>query len=146
MIYVKCKKLTETALVPTKCSSGAAGFDLYADTQEEIEIQPGEMIPFYTGIAVEIPYGYAGFIYSRSGIATNRGLRLPHCVGVIDSDYRGNIGVPLINDSDRVQVIQKQERIAQIVFAPIADAQLYLTDGDLSWTERGAGGFGSTGR
>ena len=146
MIYVKYKKLTDTALMPTKGSSGSAGYDLYADTQEDIEIQPGEMIPFYTGIAMEIPFGYAGFIYSRSGIATNRGLRLPHCVGVIDSDYRGNIGVPLINDSDRVQVVQKQERIAQIVFAPVADAQLYRIDGDLSWTERGTGGFGSTGR
>lgn len=146
MIYVKFKKLTDTAMMPTKGSAGAAGYDLFADTLTEIAVFPGETVPFYSGIAVEIPYGYAGFVYSRSGIATKRGLRLPHCVGVIDSDYRGNVGVPLINDSNEVQMVQPHERIAQLVIMPVADVQLYETVGDLSWTERGAAGFGSTGR
>ena len=146
MIYVKYKKLTDTAMVPTKGSDGAAGFDLYADTNTDIEVQPHETIPFYTGIAFEIPIGFAGYVYSRSGIATKRNLRLPHCVGVIDSDYRGNVGVPLINDSDEVQIIAAHERIAQIVFAPVPEVNLYEETGDLMDTARGAGGFGSTGR
>ena len=145
-IYVKYKKLTENAVMPTKGSSGAAGYDLYVDTQSDIEIQPGETIPFYTGIAVEIPYGYMGLLCSRSGISTKRGLRLPHGVAIIDQDFRGNIGVPLYNDSNEVQVVCKQERVAQICFIPVADAHMYPTEGELSWTERGAGGFGSTGR
>ena len=105
MIYVKYKKLTETALTPTKGSAGAAGFDLYADTQTDIEVQPHETVPFYTGLAMEIPHGYAGFVLSRSGIATKRGLRLPHCVGLIDSDYRGEIIVALHNHSKEDHVI-----------------------------------------
>ena len=145
MIYVKYKKLTETAQIPTKGSAGAAGFDLYADTNIDIGVHPGETVPFYTGIALEIPSGYAGFVFSRSGIATNRGLRLPHCVGVIDSDYRGNVGVPMYNDSDDVQFVKSHERIAQLVIMPVPDVQLYETD-DLTSTERGTEGFGSTGR
>lgn len=146
MLYVKFKKLTETALIPTKGSAGAAGYDLYADTQTDITVYPGETVPFYTGLALEIPNGYAGFIFPRSGIATKRGLRLPNCVGVVDSDYRGNVGVPLYNDSDSPQVVERQERIAQLVIMPVPDVQLYETPGDLSWTERGKAGFGSTGR
>ena len=146
MIYVKFKKLTETALKPTKGSAGAAGFDLYADTQTDIEVQPGETVPFYTGLAMEIPHGYAGFIFPRSGIATKRGLRLPNCVGVVDCDYRGNVGIPLYNDSDQVQVVERQERIAQIVFMQVPDTLLYEVVGDLSYTQRGEAGFGSTGR
>ena len=146
MLYVKFKKLTETALMPTKGSAGAAGYDLYADTQTDITVYPGETVPFYTGLALEIPNGYAGFIFPRSGIATKRGLRLSNCVGVVDSDYRGNIGVPLYNDSDSPQVVERQERIAQLVIMPVTDVQLYETPGDLSWTERGEAGFGSTGR
>lgn len=145
MIYVRFKKLTDTAMTPTKGSAFAAGFDLYADTDREIEIQPGEVVPFYAGIAFEIPDGYFGAIYPRSGLATKYGLRLPNCVGVVDSDYRGNIGIPLRNDSDRAVTIMPHERIAQIVFQPCPDAALYETD-DLTKTDRGAGGFGSSGR
>jgi dUTP pyrophosphatase len=145
VLYVNYKKLTATAKKPTKGSSGAAGFDLYADTNQDIEIQPGETIPFYTGIAFEIPTGYAGFVYSRSGIATNRRLRLPHCVGVIDADFRGNVGVPLCNDSDTPQIVKAHERIAQIIFQQVEDAILYEKE-SLTDTERGSGGFGSTGR
>lgn len=146
MIYVNYKKLTETAMVPTRGSEWAAGFDLYADTETDIEIQPHETMPFYTGLAFEIPIGFAGYVFSRSGIATKRNLRLPHCVGVIDSDYRGNVGVPLINDSDEIQIVKAHERIAQIVFMPVPEANLYEITGELKTTARGKGGFGSTGR
>ena len=146
MVYVRFKKITKTAKTPVKGSAGAAGFDLYADTQTDIEVQPHETVPFYTGLAMEIPHGYAGFVFPRSGIATKRGLRLPHCVGVIDSDYRGNVGIPIYNDSDEVQIVKRQERVAQIVFLPVPDTILYEVTGDLSYTQRGEAGFGSTGR
>jgi dUTP pyrophosphatase len=145
MLYVNYKKLTKTAKEPKKGSAGAAGLDLYADTNQDIVVEPGETVPFYTGISLEIPAGYAGFIYSRSGIATNRRLRLPHCVGIIDSDYRGNVGVPLCNDSDTPQMVKAHERIAQIIFQKVEDAVLYEKE-SLTDTERGSGGFGSTGR
>lgn len=145
MIYVKYKKLTETAKEPVKGSADAAGFDLYADTESDIEIQPHETMPFYTGLAFEIPLGFAGYIYSRSGIATKRNLRLPHCVGVLDADFRGNVGIPLINDSDEVQVVKAHERIAQLIIMPVHEVKFYESD-TLSETERGTGGFGSTGR
>jgi dUTP pyrophosphatase len=146
MIYVKFKKLTKTAQVPTKGSAGAAGYDLYADTMRDIIVLPGETVPFYTGIAMEIPHGYAGFVQSRSGTATKKGLRIAMGTGIIDSDYRGNIGIPLHNDSDEVQIVEPHERIAQILIQPVADVQLYETPGDLSWTQRGEAGFGSTGK
>jgi dUTP pyrophosphatase len=145
MLYVNYKKLTKTAKEPKKGSAGAAGLDLYADTNQDIVVEPGETVPFYTGISLEIPAGYAGFIYSRSGIATNRRLRLPHCVGIIDSDYRGNVGVPLCNDSDTPQMVKAHERIAQIIFKKVEDAVLYEKE-SLTDTERDSGGFGSTGR
>jgi dUTP pyrophosphatase len=145
MLYVNYKKLTKTAKEPKKGSAGAAGLDLYADTNQDIVVEPGETVPFYTGISLEIPAGYAGFIYSRSGIATNRRLRLPHCVGIIDSDYRGNVGVPLCNDSDTPQMVKAHERIAQIIFQKVEDAVLYEKE-SLTDTERGSCGFGSTGR
>lgn len=145
LIYVRVKRLTETAIIPTKGSAFAAGFDLYADTDCDIEIQPGEVMPFYTGLAMEIPDGYFGAIYPRSGLATKMGLRLANCVGVIDSDYRGNIGVPLHNDSRRPVVVKAHERIAQIVIQACPDIVLKEAQ-DLSETARGANGFGSTGR
>jgi dUTP pyrophosphatase len=144
MLYVNYKKLTKTAKEPKKGSAGAAGLDLYADTNQDIVVEPGETVPFYTGISLEIPAGYAGFVYSRSGIATNRRLRLPHCVGIIDSDYRGNVGVPLCNDSDSPQVVKARERIAQIVFKSVEDVVMYEKE-NLTGTDRGSGGFGSTG-
>lgn len=145
MIYVNYKKLTETAITPSKGSDGAAGFDLYADTDIDIQIQPHDTVPFYSGIAFEIPKGYVGYIFSRSGIATKRNLRLPHCVGVIDSDYRGNVGIPLYNDSDQMQIVKAHERIAQLVVSPAPEIILYEKD-ELTMTKRGEGGFGSTGR
>lgn len=145
MIYVRFKKLTDTAMTPTKGSACAAGFDLYADTDTDIVVEPGEVVPFYTGIAVEIPDGYFGAIYPRSGLATKYGLRLPNCVGVVDSDYRGNVGVPLRNDSDKPVKVIAHERIAQIVIQPCPEVQFYEDD-ELTMTERGEGGFGSSGR
>ena len=145
MIYVRIQRLTETAKMPTKGSAFAAGFDLYADTDKDIVVYPGEVVPFYTGLAMEIPDGYFGAIYPRSGLATKYGLRLPHCVGVIDSDYRGNVGVPLRNDSESPVTVKAHERVAQIVFQKCEDVGLYEAE-ELSRTERGAGGFGSSGR
>ena len=145
MMYVKIKRLTETAILPTKGSAEAAGYDLYVDTNEDVIVFPGECKPFYTGLAMEIPQGYAGFIYSRSGTATRKGLRLPHCVAVIDSDFRGNIGIPLRNDSDTEWTIKAHERVAQIVFQRVENVDFTKVD-QLSETKRGTGGFGSTGR
>ena len=145
MIYVRFKKLTDTAITPTKGSTFAAGYDLYADTTQDIEIQPGEVMPFYTGIPMEIPDGYFGAIYPRSGLATNYGLRLPNCVGVVDSDYRGNVGVPLINDSNKPVKGMAHERVAQIIIQKCPEVAFYETD-ELTQTERGENGFGSSGR
>lgn len=145
MIYVRYKKLTDTAIAPVKGSTFAAGYDLFADTTQDIEVQPGEVIPFYTGLAMEIPDGWFGAIYPRSGLATKFGLRLPECVGVIDADYRGNIVVPLRNDSNRPVTVVAHERVAQIVFQKCPEVTLYEAD-MLTKTDRGAGGFGSTGR
>lgn len=145
MIYVKVKKLTDTAMMPTRGSLRAAGYDLYADTDKDIMIFPGEVVEFFTGLAMEIPDGYFGAVYPRSGLATKLGLRLPNCVGVIDSDYRGNIGIPLRNDSRRPVTVKAHERIAQIVVQPCPEVMLQEVQ-ELSETERGAAGFGSTGR
>jgi len=144
-MLLKIMKITGTAKVPTRGSADAAGYDLYADNEKPITIEPGEIKPITTGIAMEIPKGYFGAVYARSGLATKQGLRPPNCVGVIDSDYRGNIGVGLINDTDIPQIIQPHERVAQIVIQPCLDVEFELVD-ELSETERGTGGFGSTGK
>lgn len=144
-MLLKIMKITGTAKVPTRGSADAAGYDLYADNEKPITIEPGEIKPITTGIAMEIPKGYFGAVYARSGLATKQGLRPPNCVGVIDSDYRGNIGVGLINDTDIPQIIQPHERVAQIVIQPCLDVEFELVE-ELSKTERGTGGFGSTGK
>lgn len=145
MIYVRFKKLTGTAIEPTKGSTFAAGYDLYVDSDVDIEIQPGEVMPFYTGIAMEIPDGYFGQIHSRSGLSTNNGLVIANGVAVVDSDYRGNVGVPIRNVSDHPVVVKAHERVAQIIFQPCPSAVMYETD-ELTQTERGSRGFGSSGR
>ena len=144
-MYVRFKKLTPTAKAPTQGSAEAAGYDLYADTQEDVYIEPGESKIIDTNIAVELPPGYFGGVYPRSGLSTNRGLTLINCVGVIDSDYRGAIRVPLINLSNHIQVIKPGERVAQLIIQVHARITWTEVD-DLSDTGRGAGGFGSTGR
>ena len=146
MIKVNFIKLKKTAQKPTYGSLCAAGADLYACTGgETVTLLPGETKLIHTGIAMEIPEGYAGLIYARSGIATKRGLAPANKVGVIDSDYRGEIMVSLFNQSGEPQEIADGERIAQLVITPFLAVEFTETDG-LSETERGEGGFGSTGK
>lgn len=142
---VKIKKLNENAILPTYGTEFSAGADLYACEGGEVVIGAGETRLIHTGIAIEIPCGYVGLIYARSGLATKRGLAPANKVGVIDSDYRGEIMVALHNHSSVAQSIADGERVAQIVFTPYATASFCLVD-TLEESERGAGGFGSTGR
>lgn len=138
---VKIKKLNTNAEVPTRGSKEAAGYDLYSNS--DVEIRPEGTIKVNTGIAMEIPKGYFGAIYARSGLATKEGLRPANCVGVIDSDYRGEIIVAIHNDSNIVRVVEKGERIAQIVIMPYLSIEFEEVD-NLDETKRGNGGFGST--
>ena len=144
MIDLKVKKLNENATVPTYGSAFAAGADLYS-CEDELSFLPGETKLVHTGIAMEIPNGYVGLIYARSGIATKRGLAPANKVGVIDSDYRGEIMVALHNHSDKETSIDAKERIAQIVITPYLTVN-FIESNELQDTERGAGGFGSTGK
>ncbi len=144
-VKLNIKKLDEKAIIPTYGSSFSAGADLYACTNESITIASGETVLVHTGIAMAIPEGLVGLIYARSGLASKRGLAPANKVGVIDSDYRGEIMVALHNHGDRAQTVEHGERIAQIVFAPYYCANFALVD-DLDSTERGSGGFGSTGK
>lgn len=146
MIKVNFKKLDKNAHAPTYGSKFAAGADLYALTNgETVRFSPGETKMIRTGLAVEIPEGYAGLVYARSGIATKRGLAPANKVGVIDSDYRGEVMVSLHNHSNEEQEIADGERIAQLVIAPFLAAEFCETE-ELSDTARGEGGFGSTGK
>ena len=141
-MIIRFKKLSESAITPTIGSAGSAGYDLYSiDT---ISIAPGETIKIHTGIAMEIPAGYFGGEYARSGLATKEGLRPANCVGIIDSDYRGEIIVPLHNDSKEKKLISYGERVAQLIVQPYLISSLEETN-DISDTVRGNGGFGSTG-
>ena len=142
---IKIKKLSEDAVIPTYGSEYSAGADLYALTDEPIVIEPGKTVLVHTGISIEIPEGYGGFIYARSGLSTKRGLAPANKVGVIDADYRGEIMVSLYNQSGVIQTVESEERIAQLVIAPFLKAEFVLSN-DLSETERGVGGFGSTGK
>ncbi len=144
MIKVNFIKLKENAHTPTYGSPFSAGADLYACEGEDITIAPSETKIIHTGIALEIPEGYAGLIYARSGIATKRGLAPANKVGVIDSDYRGEIMVALHNHYSALQTVADGERIAQLVITPFLAVEFSETD-SLSNTERGTGGFGSTG-
>ena len=141
-LNIKIKKLSETAQIPTKASEYAAGYDLYAGEDIKIWSNTTEMIP--TNLAVEIPEGYFGAIYARSGLAAKRGLRPANCVGVIDSDYRGGIVIALRNDSNHSQNIKKGDRIAQLVIQPYAPVEFHEVI-ELDCSERGSCGFGSTG-
>ena len=144
MPTIKVKKLDERAILPSYGSEYSAGADLYALLDGELEIDPAETKLVHTGIAMEIPKGYVGLIYARSGIATKRGLAPANKVGVIDSDYRGEIMVALHNHSNTEQTIEAGERIAQIVITPYLTVN-YIEADELDSTDRGAGGFGSTG-
>lgn len=142
---VAVKKLREDAVIPTYGSEYAAGADLYACIDEIVEFEPGETKLIPTGLAMEIPVGYAGLIYARSGLASKKGLAPANKVGVVDADYRGEIMVALHNHSTGKKSIEPKERIAQLVIAPYLTAIFNETD-ELNDTVRGDGGFGSTGR
>jgi len=140
------KKLNENATIPTYGSEFAAGADLYALPSEgEIVFAPFETKFVHTGLAMELPCGYGGFIFARSGLATKRGLAPANKVGVIDADYRGEVLVALYNQSGVPQVVEQGERIAQLVLLPAPQAE-FLEAESLNDTDRAAGGFGSTGR
>ena len=138
------KKLNEKATVPTYGSAFAAGADLYACEENAVTVEAGETKLIHTGIAMAIPEGYVGLVYARSGLASKRGLAPANKVGVIDSDYRGEVMVALHNHGNGPQTVESGERIAQIVFTPYVAAEFNVTD-ELDDTVRGAGGFGSTG-
>ena len=141
---VNIKKLSDKAIVPTYGSEYAAGADLYACLDEEVTVAPHTTVLIPTGIAMELPLGYAGLIYARSGLATKKGLAPANKVGVVDCDYRGEVKVALHNHGETPQTVAVGERIAQIVITPYLAAQFTVTD-ELSDTVRGEGGFGSTG-
>ena len=142
---VNIKKLHNGAIIPTRGSDEAAGYDLYAYISRQSEtIYPGETKEIGTGIALEIPKGYVGLVYARSGLATKRALRPANCVGVIDSDYRGEIGIALHNDGKEAQTIQIHDRVAQIVITPYLSVEFNEVN-ELNDTNRGNAGFGSTG-
>lgn len=145
MDAIRVKKLKPNAILPTYGSTGAAGADLYACLDENIVIQPGESAFVPTGLAMEIPFGYAGLIYARSGLACKRGLAPANKVGVIDSDYRGEFIVVLHNHGTAPQEITHGERIAQLVITPVL-TPAFEEATVLSDTQRSAGGFGSTGK
>ena len=144
MQTVRVKKLHPNAKLPTYGSAFAAGADLYACLDEKIVIHPGESVFVPTGLAMEIPKGYAGLIYARSGLASKKGLAPANKVGVIDSDYRGEIVVVLHNHGHQPRTVEPGERIAQLVITPVL-TPVYEEAKELSSSNRGAGGFGSTG-
>lgn len=142
---IAVKKLRENAIMPTFGSPGAAGADLYACLASPVTVAPGETAFIPTGLAMELPVGYVGLVYARSGLACKRGLAPANKVGVIDSDYRGEFIVALHNHGIESQTVASGERIAQLVVTPILMPEYVETD-SLSATQRGEGGFGSTGK
>lgn len=142
---IRFTKLDERAVTPTYGSAQAAGFDLYLLPDGDVMVSAGETVMLRTGIALEIPDGYAGLVFARSGLASKRGLAPANKVGVIDSDYRGEIMVAMHNHSDEDRILKAGERMAQMCVVPCIRAELEEC-GSLTGTERGAGGFGSTGR
>ena len=141
---VAIKKLNKDAKLPAYGSEYAAGADLFACTQGDVVIQPHTTVMIPTGFAMELPVGYAGFIYARSGLASKKGLAPANKVGVVDCDYRGEVIVALHNHGGQAQKISCGERIAQLVIAPYVTASFEEAE-ELSSTVRGGGGFGSTG-
>ena len=141
---IKYKVLNELAKVPTRGSEYAAGYDLYAATDEPMNILAHTTQLVKTGLAFELPDGYCGAIFARSGLASKKGLRPANCVGVVDSDYRGEVMVALHNDTDNDVAIDANERIAQLVLIPYVNMTFEEVE-ELDATTRGEGGFGSTG-
>ena len=145
MSSIRVKKLSPKAILPTYGSVEAAGADLYACLEEGVTIQPGETVFIPTGIALEVPKGCAGLVYARSSMGVKRDLAPANKVGVIDSDYRGEINVVLHNHGSKVQRLEPGERIAQLVIAPVFTPG-FVESEELDDTTRGEGGFGSTGK
>ncbi|MBQ8917375.1 MAG: dUTP diphosphatase [Oscillospiraceae bacterium] len=144
MLYVK--KLRPNALLPKRATAGSAGYDLFACLEEALVIPAGETRMVPTGIAIDVDSPeLAAFIFARSGIAVKHGVAPANCVGVVDSDYRGEVMVGLHNHSSKDYTIQPEERVAQLVLMPVALPQVQECE-ELSDTGRGAGGFGSTGK
>lgn len=144
-MVVRVKKLSERAQLPQRETPGAAGADLRALLDEPLTIFPGKTVMLPTGLAFEIPEGFVGLIFARSSLGSKRGLAPANKVGVIDSDYRGEVKVVLHNHSSEPQIVEPGERVAQLAIVPFLAAD-YEEAPELSDTQRGAGGFGSTGR
>ena len=143
-MQIKIKRIRTGAVIPQTATAGSAGVDLCACIENAVTVNPNcaEKIP--AGLSIAVPSGYAAFIFARSGLAANHGLAPANCVGVIDSDYRGEIIVSLRNASDEAYAVQPGERIAQMAVMPVATVQ--FIEEELGETERGIGGFGSTGK
>lgn len=144
-MQIKIKKLRENATVPTRGSASAAGYDLYACLDAPVTIAPHTTAMIGTGLSVAIPEGYFGAVFARSGLAAKQALRPANCVGVCDSDYRGEYIVALHNDGEQERTVESGERIAQLVVIPYLSVEFDVVD-ELDETARGAGGFGSTGK
>ena len=142
---IQIKKLSANAIIPTRGSDRAAGYDLYACLENDVIIGAGETVKIGTGLSIAVPEGYFGAIFARSGLAAKEGLRPANCVGVADSDYRGEYIVALHNDSNVTRTVTPNERIAQLVIMPFLSVTFEEAQ-ELDETERGAGGFGSTGK
>ena len=143
---LKIKKLRDNARIPKRATDGAAGMDLYACISESITLNPGQLSVIPTGIAIELPDNTcAAFLYARSGLGVKHGICLSNGVGVIDSDYRGEVCAGLCNVSDKPYVIEPGERVAQMVIAPVLTPEIVEVD-ERGSTDRGEGGFGSTGK
>ena len=143
-MQISIQLLNDLAKVPTRGSEYAAGYDLYAATEYDIEIMPHSTVKIGTGISMELPEGTFGAIFARSGLATKKGLRPANCIGVCDSDYRGEYIVPLHNDTDEIMSIEPGERIAQLIVMNFNPIEFNVVN-SLSDTKRGDGGFGSSG-
>lgn len=143
---LKVKRLHPDAVIPTRATDGSAGMDLHAVLSEPLTVAAGERVRISTGIAIGLPSPETvALVFARSGLAVKHGLTLSNCVGVIDSDYTGEIQVGMINQSDTPYTVQPGERIAQLVIMPVLQPTVVETD-TLEKTARGDGGFGSTGR
>ena len=144
MSTIRVKKLREKATLPTYGSQWAAGADLYACLDAAVTIEPHQTVMIPTGLALEVPVGCAGLIYARSSMGVKRGLAPANKVGVIDSDYRGEIRVVLLNHGKETQIVEPGERVAQFIITPVL-TPIYEEVEELTDTQRGTGGFGSTG-
>ena len=144
-VDIKAKKLNKLAKLPTRGSKQAAGYDLYAATTEVIEIAPHSTVQVGTGLSFALPHDTFAALFARSGLAAKQGLRPANCVGVCDSDYRGEYIVALHNDTNEMQTIEPGERIAQMILLPYIKMEFTEVE-ELDVTQRGVGGFGSTGR